>query len=168
MTEMRSRNNMPRVMWRDTADVPEHVSSSSPLASCPRGALCESLCALFELSQPLCFPTVTRGRDSCALTLAASTCSSPRVFSVFSSSLFLFSILFFIFFFVRSVSFSLLSFFLFDPFFLRPASPTGWPLLVDTWNIVSFPLLFSSFAARKNTDRCTRSLLLFLLFRFPS
>lgn len=56
---------------------------SSPLASCPRGALCESLCALFELSQPLCFPTVTRGRDSCALTLAASTCPSSCVFSAF-------------------------------------------------------------------------------------
>lgn len=75
--EREKMKKRPRVIWRDT---PEHVAP--PFASCPRGALCESLCALFELSQPLCFPTVTRGLDSCALTLVASTCLSC-VFGLF-------------------------------------------------------------------------------------
>lgn len=114
---------------------------SSPLASCPRGALCESLCALFELSQPLCFPTVTRGRDSCALTLAASTCPSSCVF--FSSSSSSASPFFRLFFFLRLLFYVLAV--------LRSASRRRLPSRGHVNRF--FPLSFSSFASLAPSKR---------------
>lgn len=54
--------------WSDV--VPEDVEA--PLPRVAPGALCESLCALFELSQTLCFSATYTGPDSCVPT--AFTC----------------------------------------------------------------------------------------------
>lgn len=79
--------------WSDV--IPEDVEA--PLPRVALGALCESLCALFELSQALCFLVIYTGPDSCAS--ATSTCPLLAFFFFFAGL----SSSFLLFLFVRSL-----------------------------------------------------------------
>lgn len=78
-TEGAGRGRGLAVQPRHGFSVVERVQACSRVAP---GALCESLCALFELSQVLCFP-VTRGPDSRIRSRHPSVASSSSVFLFF-------------------------------------------------------------------------------------